>query len=109
MPSNADDLNDERKSFPSVPAATAVSSGLFLALFVQKIVLRRPGWVSCVALLFVWFAMWIGTVEIRLFKNHTDDVVAGFVVGAICTAVIWNGSIKRIFRKLREEPTDGAT
>jgi hypothetical protein len=90
MLSNADDLNDERQSFPSVSAAAAVSSGLFLALFFQKIVLMRPGRVSCVALLFVGIAMWIGTVEIRPFKNHTDDAVAGFVIGAICTAVIWN-------------------
>jgi hypothetical protein len=55
MLSNADDLNDQRKSFPSVPAATAVSSGLFLALF-MKIVVRRPGWGSCPALLFVGIA-----------------------------------------------------
>jgi membrane-associated phospholipid phosphatase len=105
MLSNADDLNDEWKSFPSVPAATTVSSTLFFALFFQKIVLRRPTWVSCLALLFVA----VGTVEIRLFKYHTDDVVAGFLIGAICTAVIWNGSIKRIFRKLREGPTDAVT
>jgi hypothetical protein len=90
MLSNADDMNDERQSFPSVPAATAVSSELFLAFFFQKIVLRRPGWVTCVPLLFVEITMWIGTVEIRIFKNHTDDVIAGFVIGAICTAVIWN-------------------
>jgi hypothetical protein len=76
---------------PERPPAAAVSSRLFLALFYQKIVLRRPGWVSCVALLFVGIAMWIGKVEIRLFKDHTDDVVAGFVIGAICTAVIRNG------------------
>jgi membrane-associated phospholipid phosphatase len=49
------------------------------------------------------FAFWIGATRIRARKHHPDDVVGGFFIGAICTIIIFAGSYKRIFRRLKEE------
>jgi hypothetical protein len=103
---SAEQLIHEKKSFPSFTATTAMSSSLFLTLFVQKIVLRRPVWVSCGCLAFVVLGMWIGATELTTFQCHVDDVVAGFVIGAVCTGLIWVGSIGKIFRHLKDERTD---
>jgi hypothetical protein len=80
---SAEPLIDEKKSFPSLTVTTAMSSCLFPTLFLQKITLKRPVWVNCGSLAFVALGMWIGATEITAFQCHINDVVAGFVIGAV--------------------------
>jgi membrane-associated phospholipid phosphatase len=103
---SAEQLIDEKKSFPSLTVTTAMSSCLFLTLFLQKITLKRPAWLSCGSLVFVALGMRIGATEITAFQCHVGDVVAGFAIGAVCTGLIWVGSVGKVFRHLKHQQTD---
>lgn len=102
------EIAEELRSFPSSHAATSLAGFLFLTLLIQKATLVRPSYVSCLYMIGTILAFWIGATRIRSYKSHIDDVVGGFVVAAVCTGVIWNGSFKRIFRHLKEEHSDVA-
>ncbi|OHT17525.1 PAP2 superfamily protein [Tritrichomonas foetus] len=99
-------FDNERKSFPASDPGAIMASMLFLTLLLQKMCLRRPSWVSCLSMIFVAFAFIAGSTCIREYKNHADDVVAGFAIGAIICSTLFYGSHKRIFRHLKEEPSD---
>lgn len=103
---SAHQISEEMKSFPSAHAATALSGFLFMTLFLQKLTRSVHTWTTCIYLLPVILGFWIGAMRIRAYKNHTDDVIGGFVIAAICTGVIWHGSCRRIFRKLHQEQSE---
>ncbi|KAH0787531.1 PAP2 superfamily protein [Histomonas meleagridis] len=100
------ELSDELKSFPSVYSATSVSSFLFLTLFMQKMIKRRPIYINCLCIVPLSLGILTGCLNIRQYKFHTDDVVGGFVIGSLCTLFIFKGSVKHIFPRIKEEKSD---
>lgn len=97
------DLDEELRSFPSAHAASAMAALLYLSLFLQKINLFKPTWVTVFCGLFIILAFWIGSTQIKQYKHHIDDVFAGFFIAIVSCLFIWNGSHKRIFRKQDEQ------
>ena len=95
-----EEIREELHSFPSSETATAISGLLFCTLFIQAVFKQKSSYVSILALCFTVLALWIGAMFIHDYKYHTDDVVCGFFIGALCTFINWNGSKKRIFIKI---------
>lgn len=93
------ELDDELRSFPSFYSATGMSSFLFLSSFLQKVIKRKEMIISCLCLTPVLLACFAGCTGIKWHKHHTDDVVGGFILGALTEQFIWKGSAKRIFTK----------
>ncbi|OHT08023.1 PAP2 superfamily protein [Tritrichomonas foetus] len=95
---NRKDRIDEMSSYPSNDSASIVSSLLYLALLLEKACVKRPAWATVLCILFFIIGLLAGSFPIKTFRAHFDDVVAGFFIGILCCAIIWNGSVKRIFR-----------
>lgn len=85
-------------SWPSAHATEAASAGLFLALFVDAVLVDDSLFKSMLsAILFIGFAVFVGGSRIRDFKHHPDDVTSGLLIGFLVTYYIWSSVKAKIF------------
>jgi phosphatidate phosphatase len=88
---------NEFESWPSGHSSGAMGSFLFVALLLIEGVNTDVVGVAIVGVVLITFAIWIGATRIRDSKHHPDDVVAGFFVGIVVTALVWYQGSTRIF------------
>jgi len=97
---------EQFRSWPSAHSSTAMSAFLFLAMFLQKVLLTRRMWATFLSSLLVIFAFYVGSTRIRDFKHNPDDVIAGFFCGLLFTYLVWQRTFKRIFPKVSKKTDD---
>jgi phosphatidate phosphatase len=93
---------DEFQSWPSGHSSLSMATSLFEALFIQELVRARSLAASAFAGFILFVPLYIGASRIRDFRHHTDDVLAGFFVGTLCTIIVWIQVHKRIFPKNKD-------
>lgn len=97
------DLNDLLRSFPSTHSASAISSFLFLSLFLQKLIKAKSTPLIILQSFPIIVGFWIGATRIRDYKSHPSDVIGGFIVGITICLVFWKTTKKVIFKKFADE------
>lgn len=93
------ELRDEFRAFPSVEAAMALASMVFLSLFLITACRGAPTWAHCAFLAPVMLGLWIGALPVKFYRCHTDDAVAGYFVGALCAWMLWKDAKRKIFKQ----------
>lgn len=94
-----DEMRDELRSFPCSDSATVMAGLLFCAFFVQKVFKSPKTYVNILSIMIFTVACGMGVTRICSYRSHPDDVIGGFLVGAISSYIFWKGSKNEIFRK----------
>lgn len=86
------------KSFPSGHSCTSASGCLFFSLSLIGIIEHNRAWSITLKLLPLAYAFYIGSMRIREYRHHTDDVVAGFLIGFLISIIFYIASYSSVYR-----------
>jgi membrane-associated phospholipid phosphatase len=89
--------NSQFSSFPSGHAASTMSCAVFLAEFLISSTVKPTHLMTSLAFGIWMYTFYIGCSRIVDHRHHVDDVVGGWVVGAVLSIISWSASKNQIF------------
>ena len=95
------ELREAFKSFPSGHSCTSASGSLFCTLILFKLITANDVWCICLKCLPLIYAFYIGSMRILEYRHHTDDVLAGFIIGFLFAIIFFIAASTHIFVRLR--------
>lgn len=84
------DFDDNYRSFPSGHSSSAMAGFLFIALIIQRALIWSKAVSTLLFGMLFLLALYVGATRIRDFKHHTDDVLAGFLIGSCIANFVWS-------------------
>lgn len=90
-------------SWPSGHSSNSMSGGIFICLFLQKLLRIRKLWWTLICSLFIFAAVFVACSRVVDYRHHPDDIVAGMFLGFLITIFVWQRSYKSIFFKSKEK------
>ena len=91
------EIREAFKSFPSGHSCTSASGSLFCTLTLIKVIDANDLWCIFLKMIPMMYAFYIGSMRIAEYRHHTDDVIAGLLIGFIVAGVFFFAASTHIF------------
>ena len=95
------ELREAFKSFPSGHSCSSASGTLFCTLSLFKLITANDMWCVCLKCIPLIYCFYIGSMRIVEYRHHTDDVIAGFLIGFLFATLFFLASSTHIYERLR--------